>query len=587
MKKYLFLISLFVLSSVKIAFSQETKVKGIVLDALDSLPVPFANLAFQGTSVGTISNSDGTFFLSTKERVDTLIISFIGYRTEKIHIKSKAYQNIKIILQHDNISLDEVVVVPGENPAHILLRKINQNKKKHNPEKLELYSCNVYNKLQVDANNLSEDFKKRRLLKKFSFVFDYMDTSVVTGKNYLPILISETYSKFYYRKMPHSEKEYIKAYQISGIENESISQYTGQMYQKVNIYDNYIDIFDRSFVSPIASFGKTYYKYYLVDSAFIDHKWCYQVSYTPRFKHEPVFEGYFWVADSSFAIKTIKMSLSKHVNINLIQNFYMKQSFAPVGDSLWMMTDEKMVADFNIAKKTMGFFVRKNTNYSDFNISDTIPDTTFSTLNSRMSVLEKGAKTVDSKTWDTIRPEKLSENERGVYEMVDSIKNVPVFRTYVDVIRSFFSGFYEFGKVELGSYTSFYTYNDIEGSRVKFMARTSSKFSKKLYMDGYLAYGFKDDIFKYGAGVRYYFRKDLTRSIGVKYKKDLEQLGISPYSLPSDNFLNALFSRTGVANKLTNIEQLKISYKHEWFLGFTNTLLLNYKIMKMIVKGHS
>jgi len=111
------------------------------------------------------------------------------------------------------------------------------------------------------------------------------------------------------------------------------------------------------------------------------------------------------------------------------------------------------------------------------------------------------------------------------------------------------------------------------------MARTSSKFSKKLYMDGYLAYGFKDDIFKYGAGVRYYFRKDLTRAIGVKYKKDLEQLGISPYSLPSDNFLNALFSRTGVANKLTNIEQLKISYTHEWFLGFTNTLLLNYKIM--------
>lgn len=560
-------------------FSQETKVKGVVIDGLDSLPVPFANIAFKGTSVGTISTSEGTFFLSTREAVDTLVVSFIGYRVEEIPIKKKAYQNIKIILHQDNISLDEVVVVPGENPALVLLRKINKNKKKHNPEKLKKYSCKIYNKLQVDANNLSENFKKRRLLKKFSFVFDYMDTSVVTGKNYLPILISETYSDFYFRKNPHSEKEYIKAYQLSGIENESISQYTGQMYQKVNIYNNYINIFERSFVSPIALFGKTYYKYYLVDSATIDNKWCYQVSYTPRFRHEPVFEGYFWVADTSFAIKSIKMSMSKHVNVNLIQDFYMKQSFEPVGDSLWMITDEKMVADFNLAKKTMGFFIRKNTHYSDFNITSDISDTVFSALNTRMSVLEDGAKDIDAQTWDTIRPVKLNENERGVYKMVDSIKNVPVFRTYVDIIKSLFNGFYEIGKVAVGNYTSVYSYNDIEGSRFKLMLRTTSLFSKKIYMDGYLAYGIRDEKFKYGVGSRYYFRKDLTRSIGIKYKKDLEQLGISPYSLPSDNLLNAVFSRTGVANKLTNIEQLKLFYKHEWFLGLTNTLYLGYKII--------
>ena len=572
----LYLIGLFL---VNFSFAQETKVKGLVIDAQDNQPIPFANIAFQGTSVGTISSVNGTFFLSTKQKVDTLVVSFIGYKTKKVALKSGAFQNLNIVLHQDNISLDEVVVLPGENPAFPILRNIYKHKKQNNPDKQKKYSCKVYNKVQVDANNLSEDFKKKKLLKKFSFVFDYMDTSVVTGKNYLPILISETYSDYYYRKNPHSEKEYIKAYQLSGIDNESISQYTGQMYQKVNIYDNYINIFERSFVSPIANFGKTYYKYYLVDSNFIGNNWCYQISYTPKFKHEPTFEGYFWVADTSFAIKTIKMSLSKHVNVNLIQNFYIKQSFASVQDTNWMLTDEKMVADFNVAQKTMGFFIRKNTNYSDFSINKDIPDSVFSTLNSKMSVLEKGAKDIDAQTWDSIRPEQLNANEKGIYEMVDSIKNVPIFRTYVDVIKALFSGYYKVGKIELGNYTSLYSYNDIEGSRFKIMARTSKAFSEKVYLDGYLAYGVRDDKFKYGFGAKYYFRKDLTRAIGFHYKKDLEQLGISPYTLPSDNFLNTLFSRTGAANKLTNIELIKFFYKHEWFLGLTNTLTLDYRKM--------
>lgn len=569
---------MFILIVSTFLWAQETKVNGIVKDSLDQSPVPFANIAFKNSSVGTISSVDGHFFLSTKQKVDTLIVSFIGYKTQEIPVRRGAYQQITVFLKQDNISLDEVVVLPGKNPAIVLLEKIIKNKKKNNPDKLEKYSCKVYNKLQVDANNLSDRFKKRRLLKKFKFVFDYMDTSVVTGKNYLPILISETYSDFYYRKTPHSEKEFVKAYQISGIDNESVSQYTGQIYQKVNIYDNYVNIFDRSFISPIAFFAKTYYKYYLVDSTYLDNQWCYQISYTPRFKQEPTFEGYFWVADTSFAIKRIKMSLTKEANVNLIQNFYLKQTFN-IFDNTWVITDEKLVADFNLAKKTMGFFVRKNTHFQDFNFGDNIPDSVFSTLNSRMLVVEKDAKHVTKEQWHDIRPEKLSKNEQGVYAMVDSIKNVPIFRTYVDLIRSIFNGYYEFNKIEVGDYTSLYSYNEIEGNRFKLMLRSSKKFSEKIYLNGYLAYGTRDDVFKYGLGSRYYFRKDLTRSIGFKYKKDLEQLGISPYSLPSDNFLNALFSRTGAANQLTNIEQLKLFYKHEWFLGLTNTLTLNYKTM--------
>lgn len=577
MKIQSFLILIFIGFNV---FSQETKVNGVVIDEITNEPVPFTNIAFKGTNVGTISSIEGKFFLSTRVKVDTLVASFIGYKPELIPIKNGVYQNLKIYLKQDKISLDEVVITPGENPAHVLLRKIIDNKKANNPDKITKYSCKIYNKMQLDANNLSERFKSRSLLKKFDFVFDYIDTSVVTGKNYLPILISESYSDFYYRKNPNSQKEVVTAFKVSGIENKSLAEYTGQMYQKVNFYDNNVNVLDRSFISPISSVGKAYYKYYLLDSAFVDNNWCYQISFVPKFTQEPTFDGYFWVADTTFALKSIESSLSKGANINLIQNFYLKQDFVQIGDAKdWMLSNEKLVMDFNVTDKTMGFFARKTTHYSDIKIDENIPDSIFSVLNSRLTIIDENAKEVSDEDWNELRHEKLNKNELGIYNMVDSIKNMPIFLTYIDVAKAIFSGFYDFGKIEFGDYTSLFSFNTIEGSRYKLMARSSTGFSEKIYLDGYLAYGSLDERFKYGFGARYYFRKDLTRSFGFKYKKDIEQLGISPYSLPSDNFLSALFSRTGSASKLTNNEEYKIFGKYEWFKGYTNSVSFNHRIM--------
>ena len=71
------------------------------------------------------------------------------------------------------------------------------------------------------------------MFRKFDFIFDYVDT---TGeKDYLPMFMTESVSDFYYRRIPKSEREYIKASQVSGTSNESITQFLGDMYQKVNI----------------------------------------------------------------------------------------------------------------------------------------------------------------------------------------------------------------------------------------------------------------------------------------------------------------------------------------------------------------
>lgn len=256
-------------------WGQTTKIRGKVLDSETKEPMPYVNIAYRNSTIGTISDFNGNFFLETRTPSDSLIFSVIGYKKYAIAVKKNVFQQVEIALVPDNIRLAEIVVVPGENPAHRLLRKIIENKPANNPSKFDSYECEIYNKIELDINNIDEDFKKQKGFKHFQFIFDYIDTSVVSGKNFLPVFITETVSDFYFQKKPKKSKEIIKGSRISGVRNDNIAQYTGQMYLDINIYDNFIYLFTKDFISPISNSGLLYYKYYLIDSAFINNQWCY------------------------------------------------------------------------------------------------------------------------------------------------------------------------------------------------------------------------------------------------------------------------------------------------------------------------
>ena len=124
----------------------------------------------------------------------------------------------------------------------------------------------------------------KRWFRKFDFIFDNIDSS--ERKPYLPVFLSESLSDYYFQRDPKKNKEIIKATRVSGVENESVSQFTGDMYQQVNIYDNQVPVFGKNFVSPVANNGFAYYKYYLLDSVEVDGYWCYHLTFVPKRKGE-------------------------------------------------------------------------------------------------------------------------------------------------------------------------------------------------------------------------------------------------------------------------------------------------------------
>lgn len=555
-------------------FPQVTKIRGKVTDATTKEPLSFVGIAFKGTSIGTITDFKGEYFLESRNATDSLSFSFLGYITRTVKIKKFSYQEIDVELQPQSIELEGVVVVPGENPAHPILRSIIKNKKKNNPFKLESYSYECYNKVEVDLNNVDEEMKKRKIFNQFQFVFDYVDTNAITGKSYLPIFISETLSDYYYQSSPKLEREVIKATKISGVNNESVAQFTGKIYQEVNIYDDYITVFDQGLVSPIANAGLFYYKYYLIDSTFIGNKWCYQISFKPRRKMEPTFTGDFWVNDTTWAIVKANVRLADYVNLNFVNDIVASAEYKLLNDTLWFPNNVSLFIDFNLTDKTTGFFGHKTTAYNNVKINERLPDEL--TSNPASIIVKDSALKQENNYWEEVRPFELTPKEANIYAMVDSVKQVPMYKTFIDIINMFVNYYYVVGYVEIGPYYKTYSFNEIEGNRFRISGRSSNKFSTKTMISGFAAYGDKDNRFKYGLGLLYMLNKNPRESVNLEYKKDIEQLGQSPYALTEDNIMTSLLRRNP-NNKLTLVKELSGYYQKEWWNGFSNTLSLNYK----------
>lgn len=556
---------------------QKTKVYGYVLDAETEEPLPFVNIAFDQTKIGTSSNIEGYYELETYYATDSVVASAVGYRPQKLSVVLDVAQRIDFRLSSGQVQLKEFTVSAKdqENPAHPILRKIIRNKPVNNREKLAAYEYQLYNKMEFDLNNIDENFTEQKLWKQFDFVFDYVD-STSSKKDFLPVLITESISEFYYRKRPKARRERIVASQISGIENESITQFMGQMYQDVNVYENTILIFEKSFVSPISDNGLTFYKYYLEDSTYIGNKWCYKLRFVPKRKQELTFTGEFWVNDTTWAIKKIHANIAEDANINFVRDIEVTQRYDEVESEVWMMVFEETVVDFELQKKQLGVYGRKSSYYKDFVINEPRPDDFYRSPDN-VEVVE-GHRKKSRVYWEKIRHEPLSDRQQNIYVMVDSLENNSRFQFYVDLVELLSTGYKVVGPLEWGPFWTTYSWNPVEGDRVRLGGRTSNSFSTRLMLEGYAAYGFKDEAFKWSGGAQFFLSKKPWQYIGFYHSRDLEQLGRPENFFRRDNMLTSLF-RTSPPLKLVLIDEWRAFYDREWFTGFSNRLTVSRREM--------
>ncbi|HLF51584.1 DUF5686 and carboxypeptidase-like regulatory domain-containing protein, partial [Flavobacterium sp.] len=525
MKKKIFLGLLLMLTNFILA---QTKVSGIVVDN-ENNPVPFANVIFKGSQEGIVTNEDGRFYIESQKTYTAIIVSFAGFETKEVPLPKAVNYDFTVKIS-DGEKLKEVVIFAGKtskksNPALDILRKIWERKRKNGLKMFNQYQMEKYEKVEFDINTIDSAYMKSKLFKGMEFIFKQVDTSEVTGKTYLPIFINEALSNVYGDNVKGKVKEILKANKNSGFNsNQQIIAFVKDLYNEYDIYDNYLKFYDKSFTSPLSKTGIDVYNYVLRDSSFIDKKWCYNIVFYPRRKNELTFKGDFWVNDTTFAIKNINMAVTKSANINWVKDIYIEQEFEVLNDSVFLLKRDYMMSDFafNKKEKSRGLYGKRTTLFQNHQFNIKRPDNFYKAeVNNQDATVYERSK----EFWEENRFEALNKDEAGVYKMLDTLQTNKKFRQIFDLVTILGSGYIPKGHFDYGPIFSTIGYNEVEGLRLRTGGRTYFGMNDLWRVQGYTAYGFKDDKFKYGFSGKWLIDLKSRIMISGGNRRDIEQIG--------------------------------------------------------------
>ncbi|MGY3791396.1 DUF5686 family protein [Aquimarina sp. 433] len=565
----------------------QTKVSGYVYDS-NKQAVPFANIVFVNSTIGTITDENGKFYMESDENHSSIKVSFLGFQTKTVKLTKRTTYNMEVVLEEEAASLDEVVIYKGKtskknNPAIDILRKIWENRRENGVKKFKQYNYDKYEKLEFDLNTIDSALVNSRIFNGMEFIFEDIDTSRITGKTYLPIFLNEAISKVYGDNEINEFKEVLKGNKNAGFsDNQTLIAFVKDLYSDYNIYDNYLKFFDKSFTSPLSRTGINVYNYVLTDSAYIGNKWCYNIVYYPRRKNELTFKGDFWVNDTTWAIKEINLEVTKSANINWVKDLYIEQEFDVLNDSIFLITKDYFQSDFafNKKEKSRGVYGKRTTLYDNYKF-DQKKDKKF--YQSQVDPYNQDIYNRDDSFWANARMEELNKDEKKVYKLLDTLRTVKAFKRLYNVGTILATGYVEFNGWDFGPLFSTVGFNAIEGFRLRAGGRTYFTANDRWRIEGYGAYGLRDNKFKYGVSGKYLVDRKSRLIVSAGNRRDVEQLGASltnTNDVEGRSLASSSIVATGDNNRLTSINLSAFSMQIEPRKNFTIGVTGSYRTLK-------
>ena len=521
-------------------------IKGRITEAASGDPIPFASVGLKGLSYGTTTNFDGFYELKAKSLSDSLFVSFVGYKRRIKAVTKTANQTIDFQLESAQKALAEVIVYSGENPAHKVLKQLLKQKQKNDRARLEAYEYDSYSKIELDVDNISEKFREKKFMKEIeTSIRKFQKIAGEDGKLVIPSYISETISKYYFLSSPTRRREEILKTNIKGVgvqEGGFVSQLLGgNLFANYNFYQNFVPFFGKDFASPIGEGWKSNYKYYMGDTIKIDNHICYQIDYEPKNPMDLLFNGQIWVDTTSFALVQIDASVGKEANLNFIDKIKISQELEETKEGAWLPAKTRFLIDVEeITKNSAGMLLKIFVSNKNF-IVNKPRELGFYDL---MSEVMEDHKEPDPEFWKYARHESLSTQDYEAFALVDSVKNLPTVKTYVEIAELILSGYKRFNDIEVGPYISSFAINRVEGARLRVGFRTNANFDKHWILRGNVGFGTKDLVPKYQIEVNYLFSKKKWTIAGLKHSYDIERVGLTP-ELIGDNRLFYSFTRWG------------------------------------------
>jgi hypothetical protein len=577
--------------SVGYAQNKQTVIHGIVTDIADKDPLPYVTVLFKGTEIITKTDADGKFTISTSEIHNQLQFSYVGYKVAYVDITPGETQNINVRLQSESQSLTEVVISTNKrpsyknknNPAVELIRKIIENKSKNQSKSYDHVEYQQYEQMAFSLSNLSEKFKNRRIFKNYQFLFEKQDSTKIGGKLTLPVFMEEKLSMNYMQKSPNKKKTVLLGdkhvnYDSKFIDTKGLSKYFERMYADVNIYDNNISLVSNQFLSPIADASPTFYKFFITDTIKNHQPNLIELSFIPRNNSDLLFEGKMYVTmDGNYAIQNAFLTVNKNINLNFVRALEAKLDFDKNADGRYHLSKTNLIIDFGINQnKGGGLTGERSVIIKDYQINKPQADTLYSGTS---LVVDAKAEARPEEFWSVHRQDSLVSGNLQIYKNIDTLQTIPSFKRTMDLFTIFFAGYKDFGPFEVGPVNTFYSFNNVEGLRLRLGGRTTTSFSKRIFFETYGAYGMKDEKWKYFLSGTYSLNNKSIYSFPQSYirgsfQRDTKIPGQELQFVQEDNFL--LSFKRGNNNMMLYNDIYKVEYMQE----FENHLSYNVSFRK-------
>ncbi len=491
-KIYLFIVFLTCISFTICPLSaQETIVVGQVLNSADNSPIAAVNIYFKNSEKVVQSDAEGIFLIRTSDKVNTLVFSCIGFKRREIKIKSGQSVGLEMKLDEQNTLLQDVLVLPGSNPALEWMKKVRLQKKENDISRHPNYNVQSTEQNLVLMSKINQILINKRIFEQLKKgKLNESDTSMV-----IPLYMAQ--NKY---RITAKEKKQLSTNIFSSPETSEkiLAKLLGEVETDLNFYENVITVFGKSMVSPLSSVGNLFYDFYLADSLKANTGKQYEIHFRTKNSKNLAFDGRLWIDSTSLAITRIDAELPVQANINFIHNLRISQTFVPIFNKRWMRSNEELA--LNITYELLAdnkqpkpeIFIKKTTS---FDTSD--------------SIMQK----TDNFALSTY-------TEATLNEKLDNLNNTALLRTAKWLATIVLTGYIPMGKIDLGKIQQLARFTDIEGLRLNLPFRTNQKLWKNISLCGYVGYGFRNKEIKYSGIALYRLPTEKRRIIGINYTND-------------------------------------------------------------------
>lgn len=575
--------------------AQNTVVTGKITDKKTGESLPYVNITVNKTSshfTGTMSDDKGEYSIKTSATFDTIIFQFVGYETLKVKVKPRQIQKLNVALVPMVTTLEETKIVAKKekyhrknNPAVILIENVIAHKKQNGITSQEYYQYRSHEKTELSLLGVNDSLRNKGAFKKLGFMFDNLQQSEFDDRKYMPIYFMENLYENYYRKSPTCSKTMLigqKEMSFSKfIEPQTMEFMLNDAFGNVDIYSSSIKILSNELISPLSSYGTRFYQFFLTDTIEYKGDSCIVLAFNPANMRDIGFSGKLWITkDSLYAVKKIFLDFPKKTSINFVKNLSILQEYERINGQLCLVED-KTILDGNFYGANM--YGKRENFYSDYTFNQPLAESFYN--NNDITTRVEGFNKRSNSWWEENRIDPLTQSEQNTYDIPSNLNSLTGYKIIMNTAMAFISGYIDLGWFDYGPVENTLSWNSVEGARIRLGGKTNVNFHKHLFLNGFVAYGTKDETIKYNAELMYSFADKLYHqwefpinllTVGIERNTDIpgQHLEMGTY----DRFFLS-FNR-GDIDMMTLNKKIYAEYQYETMSQFSTKLRTEYMEMR-------